>query len=736
MPSTPERDLGNALSSTSRVGNTRSPARSRTCKQKRPPPLTPRRHKKFFTPRVAKPHNTQSSSRKALHNICRADLNRRANFSRIGALNDCPRDGDPANSEARSSKRRLSALSDDAPFHSPPVKTAVFFPPSSQELPDNDSVYTPNAQSSPLKDKGSLANDFDFSEDEHCNEAPDGMSAWKSHGRPIRTYQAVNNSTSLLSARLSGRRTKKEPLCSDFWQEETKSFYSGPADRHMCQSIPIQLRMALPFSSASCNLSSLVAVGDEEGCVRLLDSKAGDKDGFTNAFLTWRPHYNAIIDLSFSEDDMFLVTSSGDQTSLVIDMKTQVSIYRMSQHGSTVKQAIFQQGSGNNIIATCSRDGNINIWDLRCWHFPKPALSIQCTGHAKPQTLPQDGSSSVLPGDTSVEGLKYITLANQIHQAHSTIGTIWNSSLRRHVACHSSERSVTSIAFLPDASRSYLLASSCSSNSIVKLWDLRTSYAPPNGRRAQPAPVSSTREPFAHTQTRPYGLNSLVFNTSGSRLYALCTDDSIYAYSTSHLILGNAPEFSPAHSKPRRPNAPERPGMGPLFALRHKALHIRSFYPKLALRKSGGPNDQTELLAAGSSENCAVLFPPDERHLTRSTRSLGPRRADEDFPVYEVGMELQSGHQKEVTSLSWNSDGGLTTCSDDFFVRCWRSDGERAQELRAIGEGRSGSWGCGWANLGQEEKEQRCRVDRGTRVFTRRRRSETARAAAGFTERS
>jgi WD40 repeat protein len=72
--------------------------------------------------------------------------------------------------------------------------------------------------------------------------------------------------------------------------------------------------------------NSLVAVGDEEGGIRLLDSAKDDKSGFSKAYLTFRPHMNAIMDLEFSSDDMLLATASGDQTAQVIDMATQKPI--------------------------------------------------------------------------------------------------------------------------------------------------------------------------------------------------------------------------------------------------------------------------------------------------------------------------------------------------------------------------------------------------------------------------
>ena len=120
-------------------------------------------------------------------------------------------------------------------------------------------------------------------------------------------------------------------------------------------------------------------MGDEEGGIRLLDSSIDEDPGFTHAYLGFRPHMNSIMDLEFSSDDMLLATASGDQTSLIIDMTTQRPIHCLSNHSSSVKRVQFQPASNNKVLATCSRDGNVNIWDLRCKGFERPALQVQCS---------------------------------------------------------------------------------------------------------------------------------------------------------------------------------------------------------------------------------------------------------------------------------------------------------------------------------------------------------------------
>jgi WD40 repeat protein len=71
------------------------------------------------------------------------------------------------------------------------------------------------------------------------------------------------------------------------------------------------------------------------------------------------------MDMVFSSDDSMLATASGDQSSRIIDMRTQKTKFIMHEHTTSVKQVRFQPGN-DNIIATSSRDGSVQMWDMRC----------------------------------------------------------------------------------------------------------------------------------------------------------------------------------------------------------------------------------------------------------------------------------------------------------------------------------------------------------------------------------
>lgn len=421
---------------------------------------------------------------------------------------------------------------------------------------------------------------------------------------------------------------------------------------------------------------------------------------------------NSIMDLEFSSDDMLLATASGDQTSLVIDMATQKPIYCLSNHVSSVKRIQFQPASNNKVLATCGRDGVVNIWDLRCKGFEKPSLHVRCS-------LESDSEHMAAPAASKVT---YPQVLNTIHGAHAWIPPQGLAHDKKEAPMGRSDITVTSLAFLPSG-RENLFVTASEANACVRLWDLRTAH---NNRCGRPVlPLSTTRQPDSHTNYRGFGLTSITLGGDGSRLYTLCRDGTVYAYSTSHLVLGHAPELSLNNTRPRWSGGSDKEGLGPLYGFRHPRLKVSTFYVKLAVRKA--VRDNAEMLAVGSSDSCAILFPTDEKFLyiparkpivagaiedrprTRlfsSSRASLSRansgvsssgRLEDTIPIYHSGTPLVGGHKKEVSAVSWTVNGELITVSDDFTARCWR-EGPEARDLRTGGETEGRRWHCGWAD--------------------------------------
>lgn len=518
----------------------------------------------------------------------------------------------------------------------------------------------------------------------------------------------------------------------------------------MCDNIDEPQELALPFCTTSCNsefngkptevsqltkpiANSLIAIGDEEGSVRILETQKDGKPGFSKAYVSFRPHHNAILDMEFSPDDLLLATGSGDQSAQIIDMPNQLGIYTLGGHVSSVKQTRFQPGS-SNIIATSSRDGSVQIWDLRCKGFDAPVRTVQVSL--------EPANDETTPRATAPRKMTWACSLNTIPRAHcgrqptasnasgsSKLHSTGDAPSKTESPGRRGDVSITGLSFLQG--REHLLLTGSEADATVKLWDLRTTHT--NRRRAQAIPLSTTRQPESHIRHRKFGLTSLTLSTNGAHLYTLCRDNTVYAYATSHLILGHAPELSLPASKARRAGGAEKEGLGPLYGLRHPKFHATSFYIKSALRRAGG--DKSELLAVGSSDGCAVLFPTDERYLHRplSYRSSDtssafsvstPRnplsrtdsgtglaaRLNDTIPIYQHGSALVRGHdQREVSALTWTINGDLVSVGDDSTARCWR-EGRRgeARNLRVGGEGEGRRWACGWAEATEEWDDEEC----------------------------
>ncbi|KAF2773938.1 WD40 repeat-like protein [Teratosphaeria nubilosa] len=443
---------------------------------------------------------------------------------------------------------------------------------------------------------------------------------------------------------------------------------------------------SLPFCSASCNTNTLVAAGDEKGSIRLMDSAVNED--FRTPHVNFKVHSNAIMDMAFSADDYLLASASGDQTARVVDMHTQQVLAILSGHGSSVKQIRFQPNT-DNIITTSARDGTVKVWDLRSGELG----SVASLRVSQRRFLNEDGVEE--------PSVRYCNEGILVGPAHRSVNGVTTSP--SILKSEDSSVSITSIQHLPNG-REHLLLTASELSASVKLWDLR------NARSRSPVALAATPLPETHRKTRNFGLSSMMLSGDGARLYTLCKDATVYAYSTNQILLGAAPEMS--NGSRRRAPKETKVGLGPLYAFRHPALRTETFYVKSSMRPARG--DGSEILAVGSSSGCAVLFPTDERHFKR------PQRDDEDsddeddmpsltrklarastssLPVYQQGTALIRGHTKEVTSMTWTYDGDLVTVADDFTTRVWREDAEQARHLRNCGEGGGQRWGMGWADV-------------------------------------
>ncbi|KAK4631121.1 Cell division cycle protein cdt2 [Fulvia fulva] len=637
-------------------------------KIKKPPTVTPKRFTKFFTPRssMSTRAGRQSKAGRQLQDITRNGSNcRRTGLNHQDDFT--PKVEDDGTAERLFKRRKIST---DLPS-SPPQSSPLEHVQATRELP----VFHDQVPGSPT-----------ISE---ADTLPELFEKLKPFPKPIRRLREPGRSRRLLERSFGGYDANSRGLrgvdhAVDA-RAETANFVTTPSDMHPFRGA------ALPFCTAACNTNSLIAVGDEEGSVRLIDSASSAQ--FSASHVKFRVHHNAVMDIAFCSDDYVLATASGDQTARVVDMYSQQTVSILQGHQSSVKQVRFQPGN-DNMVTTSARDGTVRLWDLRA------------SGRSAVQSF-RDGV------DRGEEMEPQTMTSQELH-----VGYGHRSTTRKYEMDERNELSITSFQHLPHG-RSHLIVTASEVNASVKIWDLRNAGF---GQR-NASPLASTPLPETHRGTRHYGINSMALSGDGARLYTVCRDATVYAYSTNQLALGYVPEMSSGPSRRRMMKDPKA-GLGPLYGFRHPNLRIGTFYIKAAIRPAKG--DHGEMLAVGNTDKCPILFPTDERHLPKPERIYEDAEEDEDdlptaapsFPrssgttpstglqVHEHGTALVRAHNKEVTSLAWTTNGNLITVSDDFSARCWREDAAKARELRGMGEVGGGRWRSGWADVRLEWDEE------------------------------
>ncbi|KAH8733714.1 WD domain protein [Ilyonectria robusta] len=714
------------------VNGLMSPSRTSRRKEKRNPSVTPRRFGRFFTPRSSLSLSLPTS-RRILGSLDSSAVNRQP-LSPQSIFSD-PLASDPLspsptrrlgndedenesrkrkwhNEEGTVTKRRVF-LSNDMP--PPPLNLPTQSSQVSQDADASISGNAPVVQDSQedladrrkatlsqffkasrggarsLKDKPILD---DFPAVSGISKASPTLEGYEP--TPIRKLANRGFEPQLLNrehgfSSHTGRRHLAFPAADP--RTETASFYSRSSDVHQVTAHDRQGN-TIPFSLASCHNASVTAIGDEEGFVRFFNTIMTSNPTESKVDAHFKVHDNAIMDVAFSEDDMRLATACGDRTGKIVDTATQtVAVELNAGHWDSLRQISFQPGtSGGNTLATSDRAGRIQVWDLRCSAAPINNFSTR-------------GPLGLAPRDSNLHPFAARTI-NTLDNAHE-----------RTVQGNTSAASVTAIQWFP-AGREHLLLSASEANASIKLWDTR--YIKPR-RQAEETPLAVTLEPATHAW-RSYGITSLALSSDSARLYAVCKDSTVYAYSTAHLMLGHSPELVDGAAK-RRPAGVE--GLGPLYGFKHDQFRAQSFYVKCAIRPSRNSHT-SELLAVGSSDSCAVLFPTDERYLHAASAqrahnleppaaatpsqsfssSFSAAPASSPIPIFRTGTPLVRGHSREVTTLSWVHDGKLVTASDDFVVRQWQQGDGSARHLRQVGEFGGERHMAGWADVAADWDEE------------------------------
>ncbi|XP_017667099.1 PREDICTED: denticleless protein homolog [Lepidothrix coronata] len=334
------------------------------------------------------------------------------------------------------------------------------------------------------------------------------------------------------------------------------------------------------FSTAP-NWEHVLAVANEEGFVRLYDTEAQATRKLI--FKEWQAHSNAVFDLAWVPGEHRIVTASGDQTAKVWDVRAGELLGICKGHQCSLKSVAFSRFE-KAVFCTGGRDGNIMVWDTRC---------NKKDGFYR-QVKQISGAHNVADKQTPSKPKKK------------------RQNLRGLAPLVDFQQSVT-VVLLQDE---HTLISAGAVDGVIKVWDLRKNYA---AYRQDPVPCKSFCYPG--TSTRKLGYSSLVLDSTGTSLFANCTDDSIYMFNMTSLKTAPVAVFSGHQNS--------------------------TFY----IKSSTSPDNQ--FLVSGSSDCNAYIWKVSEPSL----------------PPW-----ILLGHSQEVTSIAWcpSDYTKIATCSDDNTVRIWR----------------------------------------------------------------
>ncbi|XP_063159293.1 denticleless protein homolog [Candoia aspera] len=344
--------------------------------------------------------------------------------------------------------------------------------------------------------------------------------------------------------------------------------------------------MGIPVPPFGCSFSTapavqhILGVANEEGFVRLYDTHTQSSN--KKVVKEWQAHLNAVFDLAWMPHEHKIVTASGDQTAKVWDIKTGEPLGVCKGHQCSLKSVAFSKFE-RAVFCTGGRDGNIMIWDTRC--------------------NKKDG---------------FYRQVKQISGAHNIIAKTPSKLKKKKQNVKGLAPSVdfqqsVTVVLLQDE---HTLISAGAVDGVIKIWDLRKNYT---AYRQEPVP--SRVFSYPGNSTRKLGYSSLILDSTGTNLFANCTDDNIYMFCL--------------------------PGLKNTPVSIFNGHQNSSFYVKSSI----SPDNQ--FLISGSSDQCAYIWKVSEPQLP---------------PM------VLHGHLQEVTSVAWcpSDFTKISTCSDDNTVKIWR----------------------------------------------------------------
>ncbi|ODN83797.1 hypothetical protein L198_07693 [Cryptococcus wingfieldii CBS 7118] len=380
-------------------------------------------------------------------------------------------------------------------------------------------------------------------------------------------------------------------------------------------------------------LRRLIAVGNEEGGLRIVDFDEGLGMHREEKGWWWRAHSNTVFDLKWSADDTRILTGSGDGTSRIhaLTTPTPTLLATLRGHTASVKTVTFldptrsaEPSMSSSIVASSGRDGNILIFDVRT----KGRMVEGSDDGRGSREGSRDRYMNGVPGWAAQTGGDVLDPVMTIKSAHGD----------RRTSSRSATRSVTSLLALNSIPGT--LASGGSFDGIVKLWDLRFPAPTPRSPNPRPSCTSSGVLPDCtlsgdSPSKRPRSINAMVESPSTGDIYALCGDSKVHVIRPSAAL---SPEEMAEATLDQVAEAiqPQK--------FTHPDLLINSFYIRLSIS-------------------------PDGRYLATSSPRSGQLAWDTQSP--NVAAETYGWKGREVGAMDWGKEV-LAVSGDDCGAHLYR----------------------------------------------------------------
>lgn len=382
---------------------------------------------------------------------------------------------------------------------------------------------------------------------------------------------------------------------------------------------------ALEYSQRS--YSKLLAMSDEDGFVSVVDTKRGIPSHLSDATspnkpaAQWRAHQNAVFDLSWAREDLWMFTASGDMTVNLYDTSYARKLAVLSGHRASVK-TVATSNTSEYVLASGGRDGKLCVWDVRIQGRSSRRLN---------------GSRSVMPV------LEY----DNAHSPHDK-----KICRRTKKPRYTSAPSVTSLCFLPGGSGNVIVSGGV--DGCIKLWDVRYNDQPVWEHKASPLEdaeekisrallaMNANFKELSHIASseqlllgdRSRAITSLAIHPNGSQLLASCIGGHHLLYDIAHTDLGPSKWFG--------------------------GNSISSFYVKAAFSPDGSH------FVSGSSDSNMYLW------------NVNDKEGNDPFIIEGHGREVTA------VAWCPSDFFQIATAADDCHVNVWnvdvRQEAEKAQK--------------------------------------------------------